>query len=56
MDREEYKEACTTLRNARRYLDDTETALRNHPPDILMPPNVFETCVGQFWGLVDTRD
>ncbi|KAK6223968.1 hypothetical protein LQW54_000114 [Pestalotiopsis sp. IQ-011] len=54
--RGEHKDACNKIKKTLAKLEREEAGLRNHPPDMFLPANVFETCVGQFWGILDTRD
>lgn len=50
-----HKAQCSAIKKATRTLEKEETQLRSTPPDIFMPENVFETSVGHFWGIHETR-
>ncbi|KAL8676592.1 MAG: hypothetical protein Q9186_006908 [Xanthomendoza sp. 1 TL-2023] len=52
----EHKRACNAIRKARQSLDKEEQKLRAHPGDFMTPPNLFEECVGHFWGIFETRN
>ncbi|KAI1305123.1 hypothetical protein F5Y03DRAFT_356566 [Xylaria venustula] len=52
----EHKRACAKIKNARSKLVREDHAVRNATPDFMTPANAFETCVGQFWGILSTRD
>jgi len=54
--RSKHKAACNRIKKSRKALEREEAALRARPGDMLMPENVFDTCVGHIWGLADTRD
>lgn len=54
--RGEHKDACKKIKKSLAKLEREEAELRNHPPDMFFPANVFETCVGRFWGIHETRD
>ncbi|KAK5987035.1 hypothetical protein PT974_11151 [Cladobotryum mycophilum] len=54
-DRARHKEGCVAVRRALRQADKEETALRNLPADMFTPDNIFETGVGRFWGIHETR-
>lgn len=43
------------MKKARDKANKEETVLRERPGDFMLPTNVFENAVGQFWGLHDTR-
>ena len=51
-----HKRACRGVSFAEERVDEEEQELRLKPPDIFMPENVFETSVGHFWGIFETRD
>ncbi|KAK2763312.1 hypothetical protein FQN54_009948 [Arachnomyces sp. PD_36] len=51
-----HKSACRGVNLAEDRVDDEEQDLRSRPADYFMPENVFETHVGHFWGILDTRD
>ncbi|KAM5341968.1 hypothetical protein ACJ41O_014999 [Fusarium nematophilum] len=54
--RPQHKKPCTATKKARARYEKEEQDLRNHPPDMFFPGNVFETSVGHFWGIMETRD
>ncbi|KAI0965542.1 hypothetical protein F4678DRAFT_452347 [Xylaria arbuscula] len=54
--RPQHKLACTKIKNARSKLAREDHEVRNAAPDFMTPANAFETCVGQFWGILSTRD
>ncbi|KAI1109829.1 hypothetical protein F5Y14DRAFT_431230 [Nemania sp. NC0429] len=54
--RPKHKAVCTSIIKSRAELEREEAALRARPGDLFTPSNVFETGVGNFWGLLDTRD
>lgn len=35
--------------------DEEEDRLRSNSGDVFMPDNVFESCVGRFWSITETR-
>ncbi|KAI1090236.1 hypothetical protein F5B19DRAFT_484715 [Rostrohypoxylon terebratum] len=41
---------------ARTKLDQEDHKVRNATEDFMTPANAFETCVGRFWGIINTRD
>ncbi|KAK1215710.1 hypothetical protein PQX77_021672 [Marasmius sp. AFHP31] len=51
-----HKAVCNKITKAQAKLDAKETKLRNHPGDFMTPANPFETSVGHFWGILNTRD
>ena len=51
-----HKRDCNVTRRARDVYDAEDAALRNMPATMFLPENVFETCVGHFWGIAETRD
>ncbi|RQM08699.1 hypothetical protein DH86_00000423, partial [Scytalidium sp. 3C] len=50
-----HKVACDLIKKAQKELDTQERELRAHPGDFATPANPFETAVGHFWGILDTR-
>ncbi|KAI1429068.1 hypothetical protein F5Y12DRAFT_729456 [Xylaria sp. FL1777] len=54
--RPQHKSACTKIKSARSKLAREEHDVRNATPDFMTPANAFETEVGHFWGIVNTRD
>ncbi|KAE8449065.1 hypothetical protein EG329_008653 [Mollisiaceae sp. DMI_Dod_QoI] len=54
--RNEHKRACNAIKKSKEKLDAEEVKLRNMPPDMFTPANLFEEQVGRFWGILDTRD
>lgn len=54
-DRINHKVACDLIKKAQKELDTQERELRAHPGDFATPANPFETAVGHFWGILDTR-
>ncbi|KAI1380558.1 hypothetical protein F4677DRAFT_190772 [Hypoxylon crocopeplum] len=55
-DRPQHKSACTKIKKARAKLDREDHEVRNATPDFMTPANAFETHVGNFWGILNTRD
>ena len=52
-----HRGACAAIKMSRETLEREEAALRAHPGDPYgMPADVFNTCVGEFWGVLGTRD
>lgn len=51
-----HKPACRGVSDAEDSADEEEEELRLKPPDMFFPENVFETSVGHFWGIFETRD
>ncbi|RSL68592.1 hypothetical protein CEP54_002660 [Fusarium duplospermum] len=51
-----HKEKCDEAKKARVLLEQEEKAVRDYPGGGLLPDNIFENCVGHFWGIVVTRD
>lgn len=47
--------ACKDVAKKRSHLNKVEQELRAEPPDFMTPPNVLETSVGKFWGIIATR-
>ena len=55
LDRSAHKRGCNTVKKARATLEAEEQKLRDMPPDVFFPGNVFENSVGHFWGIMETR-
>jgi hypothetical protein len=55
-DRPEHKRACKLVQKNRDLLEREEQKLRAHPGDMFTPANVFESSIGHFWGIMETRD
>lgn len=53
--RERHKKECTRIRKCRKVVADEEQKLREHSGDMFMSANPFETGVGHFWGILETR-
>ena len=51
-----HKSSCKLIKDARAKYDRERAALENHQGDAMMPTNPFESCVGHFWGVFETRD
>ncbi|RDL41109.1 uncharacterized protein BP5553_01088 [Venustampulla echinocandica] len=54
--RHDHKAGCKGVAKATRRADHEEEKLRNLPPNMFVPPDVFENQVGSFWGILETRD
>lgn len=54
-DRPEHKTECNAIKKARQILEQAEAELRAKPSDFALPEDVFNTAVGHFWGILDTR-
>ncbi|KAL8403477.1 hypothetical protein RB594_008654 [Gaeumannomyces avenae] len=54
--REKHKTSCVAIKKTREALQREEARLRAHPGDMCTPADVFNTGVGIFWGILDTRD
>lgn len=50
-----HKSACNAIARQRDIVQGEEEKLRSHPGDMFVPPNPFETAVGRFWGITETR-
>lgn len=50
-----HKTTCKLVRARRKACADAEDDLRNAEPDPFTPPNVFETAVGHFYAMPETR-
>ncbi|EXJ78130.1 hypothetical protein A1O3_09291 [Capronia epimyces CBS 606.96] len=55
-DRPGHKSVCNRIKRCRTKLDKEDHAVRNATPDFMTPANAFETDVGHFWGILNTRD
>ncbi|EXJ75329.1 uncharacterized protein A1O5_02025 [Cladophialophora psammophila CBS 110553] len=54
--RQEHKSVCNKIKKCRTKLNKEEHDVRNAEPDYITPHNAFETHVGYFWGLLNTRN
>ncbi|KJZ80183.1 hypothetical protein HIM_00033 [Hirsutella minnesotensis 3608] len=54
-DREDHKIPCKVIKKARLLYEHEYETLRDMPGDAFIPDRVFETCVGHFWGIHETR-
>ncbi|KIW97847.1 uncharacterized protein Z519_01431 [Cladophialophora bantiana CBS 173.52] len=54
--RQEHKSICNKIKKSRTKLNKEEHAVRYAEPDYMTPSNAFETHVGYFWGLLNTRN
>lgn len=54
-DREDHKIPCNVVKKARLHYEREYAKLRDMPGDFLTPERMFETCVGHFWGILETR-
>ncbi|PTB61689.1 hypothetical protein BBK36DRAFT_62512 [Trichoderma citrinoviride] len=52
----EHKIPCKLIKKARLHYEKEEKKLREHPGDVMTPPNLFEEHAGHFWGIFETRD
>lgn len=52
----QHKIICSKIKKLRSKLDKEDDAVRNATADFMTPANAFETNVGDFWGLLSTRD
>ncbi|PGH04956.1 hypothetical protein GX51_03255 [Blastomyces parvus] len=50
-----HKSACSKIGKTRTTLAAEEQKLRDMPADILFPGDVFNSSVGHFWGIIETR-
>lgn len=55
-DHDEHKHSCLLVKKAQSLVEKEEARLRSMPPSAFLPPNVFERCVGNFWGVHETRN
>lgn len=51
-----HKSVCTKIKKARAKLAEENRLVRNATPTWWTPANAFETHVGHFWGIAETRD
>ncbi|KAI2621928.1 hypothetical protein GGS26DRAFT_568528 [Hypomontagnella submonticulosa] len=54
--RPQHKSACSKIKKARAKLEKEDHNVRNATEDFMTPANAFETHVGHFWGILNTRD
>lgn len=54
-DRSKHKTHCTTIKNTRETLAREEAKLRDGTVGIVMPADIFNTGVGNFWALYGTQ-
>jgi hypothetical protein len=54
-DRATHKTACIQVKKTRAAMEEEERKLRDIPPDLFMPANVFEEKAGIFWNIYETR-
>ncbi|EHY51981.1 hypothetical protein HRR83_003456 [Exophiala dermatitidis] len=54
--RPEHKSVCNKIKRYRTKVAKEEDAVRNATEDFMTPANAFETHVGHFWGILNTRD
>ncbi|KAL8344121.1 hypothetical protein RB601_004578 [Gaeumannomyces tritici] len=54
--RQKHKTSCVAIKKTREALQREEAKLRANPGDMFTPADVFNTGVGMFWGILDTRD
>ncbi|EGC47193.1 conserved hypothetical protein [Histoplasma capsulatum var. duboisii H88] len=50
-----HKKSCSQVRKSRDALAAEEQKLRDMPADVLFAGDAFITCVGHFWGVIETR-
>ncbi|KAJ9210657.1 hypothetical protein DTO166G4_7717 [Paecilomyces variotii] len=50
-----HKSVCKQIKKARAILAEEDRRVRNATPDFMTPANAFETHVGHFWGIFNTR-
>ncbi|KAL8655723.1 MAG: hypothetical protein Q9210_000704 [Variospora velana] len=56
-DRERHAPECKVIECARAVLEREEQTVYDEPGDgLFVPANPFETSVGYFWGIIETRD
>lgn len=53
--RTQHKSVCGRIKKCRKKLEAEEHEVRNATPDFMTPANAFETHVGHFWGMTNTR-
>ncbi|KAB5576148.1 hypothetical protein GE09DRAFT_617833 [Coniochaeta sp. 2T2.1] len=51
-----HNKQCSAVQKALEHMQEEERAVREHPGDFMTLANPFETGVGHFWDLIDTRD
>ncbi|UNI18489.1 hypothetical protein JDV02_004755 [Purpureocillium takamizusanense] len=54
-DREEHRIPCRVIRKARAHYEAEYVKLRDMPGDMLTPERMFDTEVGNFWSILETR-
>ncbi|EFY89534.1 hypothetical protein MAC_04389 [Metarhizium acridum CQMa 102] len=54
-DRDLHKTPCKLIKKARLVYELEEKSLRELPGGLFTPENVFQNCVGRFWGILETR-
>ncbi|KAK7955115.1 hypothetical protein PG988_015809 [Apiospora saccharicola] len=54
--RPKHKSLCKKMGKLRAKLEHEDHAVRNATQDFMTPANAFETHMGHFWGLLNTRD
>ncbi|XDG08566.1 hypothetical protein ABKA04_008181 [Annulohypoxylon sp. FPYF3050] len=54
--RPKHKSSCNKVKKARAKLEQEDYKVRNATEDFMTPANAFETCVGSFWSILNTRD
>ncbi|KAK5946507.1 hypothetical protein PMZ80_000650 [Knufia obscura] len=54
--RPQHKSTCNKIKKCRTKLAREDGLVRNATPDFMTPANAFETNVGHFYGLLNTRD
>lgn len=52
----QHKFFCSKIKKLRSKLYKEDDAVRNATPDFMTPANAFVTSVGDFWGILSTRD
>ncbi|KAK0725529.1 hypothetical protein B0H67DRAFT_570768 [Lasiosphaeris hirsuta] len=55
-DRKEHRATCTKIKATREKLGYEEATLWARPGDFMLPAGAFTNGVGNFWGILDTRD
>ncbi|KAK4069517.1 uncharacterized protein Triagg1_6941 [Trichoderma aggressivum f. europaeum] len=51
-----HKSDCSKIKKARAKVAEEDLAIRNATENFMTPANAFETHVGHFWGMMNTRD
>jgi hypothetical protein len=54
--RKKHKSACNKIKKCRIKVETEDYAVRNATADFMTPANAFDTHVGHFWGIINTRD